>query len=57
VLRRTSRRLEDYAPEGGGFYHLALKGTEEFTDNKSINSITCKNRDHLGNNNKTHTLE
>jgi hypothetical protein len=34
VWRRTNRRLKDYAPKGGGFYHHALKGTKEFTDNK-----------------------
>jgi hypothetical protein len=36
VERRTSRRLKEDAPKGGGFYHLALKGTKEFTDNKLV---------------------
>jgi hypothetical protein len=34
VFRRTDRRLKDYAPKGCGFYHHALKGAKEFTDNK-----------------------
>jgi hypothetical protein len=34
VWRRTNRRLKDDAPKGGGFYHHALPGTKEFTDNK-----------------------
>jgi hypothetical protein len=38
-LRRTNRRLKVYAPKGGGFYHLTLKGTKEFTDNKGKNSV------------------